>query len=202
MMKHQPINKLPKSFIQFICKKYDNKITVNQYIIERLIYRKIFNVFSHIKLIDSSFMNSVTYYNSNNKSDLDNLNIVLNKYPSHSLYQAISYSKTTNNIGIIFDNYETDFSQFIAPLNMSKNALLSIRFCNFRHTLKDKPLSHFYHFRENLTLSNTYKFGDLFEYVITLCELSPKNPVHLDIKQTILDKLINPYEITTSDNTV
>ena len=201
------INKLTKSFIQSICKKYNNKITVNQYIIERLVYKKIFNVFSDAKLQDSSFTRDITNYNSNSNSnkklgiESSDFNTTLNKYPPNSLHQAIYYSKNSNNIGVMLNTCKTDFSKFILNFNNCAQPLLSIRFCNIDSIFHHERLSPSYNFRENLILSNTSNFGNLFEHILTSCEFPSKGPAHLDIKETILDDLINPYEITTSNTT-
>ena len=201
LLKHQPINKLPKSFIEFICKKYNNKITVNQYIIERLVHKNITNVFSDANLQDTSFTRDITKYNKLFGIEFAKFNITLNKYPPNSLHQAIYYSKNSNNIGVMLNTCKTDFSKFILNLNNCTQPLLSIRFCNINSIFKHHRLSPSYNFRENLILCNTSNFGNLFEHILTSCEFPSKGPVHLDIKESILDDLINPYEIITSNTT-
>lgn len=42
-------------------------------------------------------------------------------------------------------------------------------------------------------------FGNLFEYMLTLCELNPTKPLHLNIDNTICKKFILPNKITTDN---
>lgn len=191
-----------KEFITSMIKKYtkyhDNRITVGQYIIERLMYKNINVSFGYNKLREYS-----PFFNIVNQNY--NFNIVFNDYEETSGKCALTYSQYTNNIGIILSTSRYGFGNLIGPLQQASNkshSLLLLSFYNKGDELKISPfpVKDKSFIKESLTIKQASYIPTLLEYILIMTETPPKGPAHLNISNHILQNIINLKDIERSEN--
>ena len=182
-------------FIKFISKKY-TRITVSEYIIERLIYKKVNTAFGYnggaaLPLFDTISKNP-------------NFNMIFNRHEQSSGHCAESYSKITNNLGVLITTSGPGFTNVITPLQdaysdgipllciscqVSSQVLGTDAFQECNTTSISKGCV-----KKNYQIESTKYFPNIFEYMINIAESSRKGPVHIDICKDVLIKNVNLHE--------
>ena len=192
LLKHQSISTICSRFVRSIGKKYNNKITVGEYIVERLISKDI-NVGFRYK--DDEYTPFLKVVNKNR-----NFNVVFNDHKESAGYCALSYAKYTNNMGLIISSSTYGFTDVIKSLQDAHYNRIPLMLMSFYYPESESKLGqNFRHERryikENYTVNKADKFPNLLEYIMTIAELPQKGSVHLNICNNILDNIVNLEDI-------
>ena len=196
--------KVCKSFIQKIMKKYTNKITTSEYIIERLIYKNINTAFGYnggaaLPLFDAISKN-------------DNFNMIFNRHEQSSGHCAESYAKITNNIGVLITTSGPGFTNVVTPLQDAYSDGIPLLCISCQVSSKVLGTDAFQEsdttgiskacVKDNYQVKSITDFPNIFEYLINLPEEPRKGPVHIDICKDILIQPIREgdldYKTTTT----
>tara|TARA_B100001093_G_C26842969_1_gene1021483 strand:+ start:397 stop:2208 length:1812 start_codon:yes stop_codon:yes gene_type:complete len=185
--------KINKSFLCNLSEKYNNNITVSQYIVERLLEKKINKAFGYNGGAALPFFDEIYKFN-----DFD---VIINRHEQSSGHCAQAYSKMTNNLGVLITTSGPGFTNVITPLQdaysdgipllcisgqVSSNVLGSDAFqeCHAigisRSCVKD-----------NHQVQSSDNFINIFEYFLNLAEEPRYGPVHVDICKDIFNQTIN-----------
>lgn len=196
VLKHKSFSNVCGKFVKRIGKKYNNKITTSEYIIERFLDKNIEVGFSYINNIFTPFFKTANHH--------PNFDIVFNKYEYIAGYSAISYAKNTNNFGLICNTSPYIYNNIGSSLNYAHHhsiPLMLLSFYNKEHIVKlpKDMIKEYYFIKTNHTAHSVEKFPNLLEYMMMICELPRKGPVHLKICNTILNENIDLDDIIIED---
>ena len=196
VLKYQSLSKISSRFVRHIGKKYNNKITVGEYIIERFIDKKIFIGYSIKQYMYTSLFTTVNKFK--------NFDVVFYNNDDLSGYSALSYAKHTNNIGLILSTSTYGFGNICKALNeahIHKVPLLLMSFYDKENESKlTKSLkSERQYLKESYTVNNPEKCANVLEYMMMLSEMQQKGPVHLNICNNILKKEIKLNKLHLDD---
>lgn len=178
-------------FLQNLKHKYQNNITLNEYIVERI----------KLQNIDSIF---VTQYKPKKPTNLissfldiakkeDNLNIIFNEYELGALYAAQNYTEARNNIGVLINTTDSEFNSY-SDMLCCNNPLLSILLYDTRANLKSAIIdTQVIHpcFKDSFTLRRASCFPGILEYMLKLTITQPTAPVQLNISSELLTEKID-----------
>ena len=192
LLKHQSLSSISVRFVQSIGKKYNNKITIGEYIVERFNYKNI-NVAFRYKHDDYTPFLKVASRN-------DKFNIIFNNHVESVGYCALSYAQLTNNIGIILKSPHVDFaniSKSVKDAYYNNIPLLLLSFYYPEFELKFEKSVHFERkfIKESYTVTKPDKFPNILEYMMMIAEIPQKGSVHLNIDNNILDNMVNLDDI-------
>ena len=192
LLKYQSLSNISKNFIGYISKKYNNHITIGEYIIERLIHKKINIGFSYKGNCYTPFFGIANKY-----SDFDT---IFHSYEASSGYSALSYAKYTNNLGLILSTSTYGFNNISKSLenaHYNKIPLLLMSFYDqdseSKLCINMRPERKF--MKESHTIKKPDAFPNLLEYVMMITELPQNGPVHLNIHNNILNNKVDLYNI-------
>lgn len=175
--------KINKTFINKIKNNYGNKITISEYLIERLKFKKINNAFvtgwKHTSPLITPIQKCAL--------EINNFDLIYNKYELNSIYSAKTYTEYSNNIGVIVNSTDSDFEDLKDLLCISK-PLLSLcifkDYTDLKEAINNTTSIHPC-FIDTHTLHYPHNFPSILEYMMTLCETEPKAPVHINISNKI-----------------
>jgi acetolactate synthase I/II/III large subunit len=184
---------IANKFLSHIKNKYKNNVSVSNYIIERLIDKNINTAFGYNGGAALPLFDAI----SKNK----NFNMIFNRHEQSSGHCAESYSKMTNNIGVVITTSGPGFTNVITPLQdaysdgipllciscqVSSNVLNTDAFQESNTIGISKSCV-----KNNYQIKNANDLPIILEYMIDLSEAPRKGPVHLDICKDILIQPIN-----------
>lgn len=192
LLKHQSLSKICNNFVGNIRMKYNNKITVGEYMIERFIHKKINVGFGYAQNYHTPFLKT-----SNNYSNFD---IVLNNHEESTGYCALTYAKHTNNIGVMLSTNKYGFINICKPLEDAHYNQIPLLLMSFYYQEAESKLGKYMHterkyLKDYYTINECKKFPNLFEYMLMISELPRKGPVHLNICNNILKEHIDLDDI-------
>ena len=192
---------ISKSFLSKISKKYNNKITTSQYIIERLLEKKINKAFGYNGGAVLPFFDEIYKFND--------FEVIINRHEQSSGHCAQSYSKMTNNLGVLITTSGPGFTNVITPLQdaysdgipllcisgqVSSNVLGTDAFQECDAVGISKPCV-----KDNYQIQNNDNFVNIFEYFLNLAEQPRYGPVHLDICKDVFTKYINEVDLNSKN---
>ena len=184
VLKHQSVSNINKNFIKFINNKYKN-ITSGQYLIERLIYKKINTCYGYnkYKINYSSLVNTVDKF--------DNFDIVFNNHDKITSQCALTYSILNKNIGVLFSVADYGFPDIENTLNNAyikgcPLMLITLYDNKNEYKIQSSIANNKKYIKESHSIKTADKFPNLLEYVMMQTELYKKGPVHLSIHKDIL----------------
>lgn len=187
ILKHQSLSKICNNFVRHIGKKYNNKITVGEYIIERFIDKQINIGFGYKQDNYTPFFSI-----ANNFSNFD---VVFNHHQESTGYCALSYAKYTNNIGLIVSTSTCGFTNICKALRdayYNNNPLLFMSFYDkeSKSKLTESIKLERQYLKESYNITKSRECANALEYMIMLSELPQQGPVHLNICNSILKKKV------------
>jgi thiamine pyrophosphate-dependent acetolactate synthase large subunit-like protein len=161
-----------------------NKITVGEYIVESLVDKEINIAFGHKYGCYSPF------YKATNEHEY--FDVVFEENELTSGYRALTYSKNTNNMGVIVSTATSGFANLMEPIQKSmieKRSLLLLSFFDAEDELKSSPFSgkSKSFIKESLTIKNSDNFTNEMECLVMYGYTFPAGPVHLNVANEILD---------------
>jgi acetolactate synthase I/II/III large subunit len=190
------------NFLDIISKKYNNKMNVAEYIIERLKYEGVNTAFGYNGGAALPFFDSI----SKDKE----FNLYFNRHEQHSGHCAQAYGKIKNNIGVVITTSGPGFTNVVTPLQdaySDSHSLLCISSQvnsfvlgtdAFQECNAISISSSFV--KNNNLVTNELHFPNRLEYMINLSKLPKKGPVHLDICKDVFSKNINFEDIYSNNN--
>ena len=188
LLKHQSLSGICYRFVGSIRKKYNNNITVGEYIIERLINKNITVGFGYRRDDYNPIMKVI--------NENDAFELVSNDWEEASGYCAISYAKYTGNIGLIIRSSNSEYANMCRPLNDARHnniPLLLMSFYDqeseFNRLTSPRPTMN--SVKEHYTTTRSEKFPNLMEYMMMVTEHPQKGPVHLNICNNIINDKVN-----------
>lgn len=209
--KFKHINKnINKSFLKNLSDKYNNNITVSQYIIERLLKKKVNKAFGYNGGAVLPFFDEIYKF--------DNFEVIINRHEQSCGHAAQAYSKITHNLGVLITTSGPGFTNVITPLQdaysdgipllcisgqVSSKVLGTDAFQECDATSISKACV-----KDNYQVKTSDNFINIFEYFIDNAEKPRYGPVHIDICKDVftqsinLDNYINEidHEITKNEN--
>ena len=181
IFKNPTIVNINYNMIRSIKTKFTNKITIGDYIIERIVREKIYCGFGYKS---DNNINKLNEYAENN----DNFNLVMNSNEKQSGYSSFSYSIINKKPGILITNSNNGFQDIIEPIykaHVSKYPLFIISLYNKNERIIPSKIENIVF--KSYDMTNTHRFPYIFEY---LFEKSFIYPTHLKINQELLTKNI------------
>jgi len=199
IIKHQSLSQICNRFVNKLRLKYNNKITVGEYMVERFINQKITIGYSSKQNYDTPFFTMVNKYK--------NFDIVFNSFDATAGQCAVSYAKHTENTGLIFSTYERGFSNICRTLDnavSSETPLMLILFYDqqIEYDVSSYLLPERRFIKTHHTIQTHEKFPNMMEYMLTMAELPKKGPVQLNICNKILKKQVNLDDINIDGSPV
>ena len=180
-------------FILKIQEKYNNKITVSEYITERLIEKKITKAFGYNGGAALPFFDSISL---NSK-----FNVIFNRHEQNSGHSAQSYGKITNNIGVVITTSGPGFTNVITPLQDSYSDGIPLLCISSQVNSYSLGTDAFQEcdatsitkscVKDNFLVKNTEYFPNILEYMLNLSESPRSGPVHLDICKDVFTQNVN-----------
>lgn len=162
------------------------KPTIGQYIIESLINKNIKVAFGR-----KNNINLPIYKIAEKHTEF---NIILNEYKENSAYQALTYSRLNNNLGVIINNSSVCLNDIYKPIKIAKtimSPMLIISCFNAKHELSDSAFPEIIKsiIKKTITIETVNKniFMD-FESLLQYSYAEPAGPVHLNIANNIVNK--------------
>ena len=195
-----PSNEVCNNFINRIKNKYNNNITVSQYIIERLIEKKINKAFGYNGGAALPFFDSIYKFKD--------FEVIISRHEQASGHAAQAYSKVTNNLGVLLTTSGPGFTNVITPLQdafsdghsllcisgqVSSSVLGTDAFQECDATGISKSCV-----KDSIKIVHEINFPNLLEYAINLAEYPRKGPVHLDICKDIFNRTVELDNIILS----
>jgi thiamine pyrophosphate-dependent acetolactate synthase large subunit-like protein len=162
------------------------KPTIGQYIIESLIDKNVNIAFGH--------KNNINLPISKIAERHDQFNIVFDEYKQNSGYQALTYSKLNNNLGVIINNSSYDLGSIYKSIKIAKinmNPILILSCFNTKHELSESGFSEIMKSitKRTITIETVNKNILMdFESLLQRSYADPAGPVHLNIANNILNK--------------
>lgn len=193
-VKYKSLFKICNNFVNKLYEKYNNNITVSNYIFERLIEKNVNIAYCSTKDYDTTFKNF-----TNNYSKFD---IIYNRNEFVSSQCALSYAKHTDNLGVIFNKSKYGYRKIFKTLDNAFDDGIPLMLIS----LYDKDIDNIFKcnleysqrfIKVNYNVETNKKFPNIMEYLINISELPKKGPVHLNICNKILNKQINLKDIDT-----
>ena len=166
------------------------KPTIGRYIIESLINKNVNIAFCYKNNIKSPIFNVAKNHS--------HFNIVFDKYKKNSGYQALTYSKLNNNLGVIINTSSYDLAHIYDPIKIAKtvmSTMLIISCFNTKHELSDSAFPEIMKciIKKTTTIETVNKNIVMnIENLLQYSYAEPAGPVHLNIANSILNK---PIEI-------
>ena len=114
LLKHQSLSSTCGKFVRAVKTKYNNNITVGEYIIERFIDKNIKVGFGSRNTKYSPF-----YSVAKNPKIKDDFHIIFHNYEEVSGYSAISHAKSTHELGVIISTSTYGFNNIYNPLRQA-----------------------------------------------------------------------------------
>lgn len=159
------------------------KITIGKYIIKSLIDKNV----------------NVAFGSINNYSPIlkiakrEKFDIILENHEENSAYGAVTYSRVTNNLGVIINNSSYGFANISKPIQKASNhnyPLLLLSFFDETRELKTTafPGDMRKYIKKSVTIKKPENFNAEMEEILSYCFEKPAGPVHLNISNTLLDK--------------
>jgi len=187
-----------KKFIQHLNKNYHN-INVAQYIVERLKYKGINSAFGYNGGAALPFFDIISKDNE--------FNLYFNRHEQYSGHSAQAYGKIMNNFGVVITTSGPGFTNVITPLQDSYSDGHSLLCISSQVNSSVLGTDAFQEcdatsitkacVKDNYLVKDEKNFPNIFEYMINLCSLPRKGPVHLDICKDVFTKKINMDNIYT-----
>ena len=181
IFKNPTIVKLNYNMICSIKTKFTNKITIGDYIIERIVREKIYNGF----LYKSENINKLDNYANSN----DKFNLTLNCNEKYAGYSAFTYSILNKKPGILITNSNNGFQDIIEPIykaHVSKYPMFVISLYNKNERVFPSKIENLVVKSHDIT--TTHRFPHIFEY---LFEKSFIGPTYLKINYEFLSEKID-----------
>ena len=199
IIKHQSLSQICNRFVNKLRLKYNNNITVGEYMVERFINQQINIGYSSIQNYDTPFFTMVNKYKK--------FDIVFNSFDATAGQCAVSYAKHTENTGLIFSTYERGFSNICRTLDnavSSATPLMLILFYDqqIEYDVSSYLLPERRYLKTHHTIQTHEKFPNMMEYMLTMAELPKKGPVQLNICNKILKKQVNLDDINVDGSPV
>ena len=198
MLKHQSFSGISRRFVESLGTKYKN-ITVGEYIIERLVHKRVNLGFSYRQNYNIPFFNVADKFS--------NFNVVFNQQPDSIGPCALSYAKHTNNIGLILSTAPQGFPKIHKSLIEAQYTGIPLMLMNFydlefelkfSDNLQENNDNWF--LKEYLTIKEADKLPNLLEYVMMrAASFGRKGPVYLNINNEILNKPVDFDKIILED---
>ena len=169
------------NMIRSIKTKFTNKITVGDYIIERIVREKIYCGFGHKS---DNNINKLNEYAENHQK----FSLILNYIEKYSGYSAFTYSLLNKKPGVLVSNSEDGFKNLLEPVYknyVSNNPLLFISLYkdnNNKESLIEKFMI------ESYNMNTTHRFPHIFDYLLLK---SYSKPTHLKINEELLSEKID-----------
>ena len=186
-----------------ILKNYKNKITVADYIIERLKDKNINKVFGYNGGAILPFFDKIYKHN-----DFD---IIVNRHEQSSGHCAEGFAKVANNLGVLITTSGPGLTNVVTPLQDAYSDGIPLLCISGQVNSKTLGTDAFQEcnaieitkscVKGNKQITSTKNFVKIFEDLLILAEQPRKGPVHLDICKDIFTDYI---DLTTfiSDITV
>ena len=197
LLKHQSLSKICSRFVRSISNKYNNKITVGEYIVERFIDKKI----------NIGFSSKNNYYMpfSSISNKYSNFDIVFSHHEESTGHCALSYAKHTNNIGLIISTSTCGFTNICKTLKDARYNNISLLLMSFYDPESESKLPKLMkperrYLKESYTVNKSEEFAKSLEYMMMMSELPQKGPVHLNICNNILKKKVNMDDISPKND--
>jgi thiamine pyrophosphate-dependent acetolactate synthase large subunit-like protein len=172
------------------------KPTIGNYIIESLVDKNINIVFGYNKMGPYS-----PFYKY--EKEYEQFDIVFEKYEETCGYRALTYSKTTNNMGVMISTSTTGFGNlmsYIKAANKKKMPILLLSFFDPENELKSSPFpgDTKSYIKESLTIKTPANFSTDMEDLLSYSYTFPAGPVHLNVSNKILDEPIDLMSVSKS----
>ena len=167
-------------FIKNISNKYGNKITVAQYIIERIKYNNIDCAFVAHDKNTSKLLSPI----ETAASQINDFKLIHTNSELHSFYSTLTYCKAFNKMGVCINTTESNFDEFKDLLYVTKPILSICIFNNLNdlsNTIKNTESIHSC-FLETYTMHNSQNVPNVLEFMISQCTNAP---VHLNISKIL-----------------
>ena len=159
------------------------KITIGKYIIKSLIDKNV----------------NVAFGSINNYSPIlkiarkEKFDIILENHEENSAYGAVTYSRVTNNLGVIINNSSYGFANISKPIQKASNHNFPLLLLSFFDETRELKTSAFpgnmrKYIKQSVTIKKPENFNAEMEGILSYCFEKPAGPVHLNISNTLLDK--------------
>jgi hypothetical protein len=194
LMKHHSIIQINRQFIKLIREKFNNKINVAQYIIERLIFEDIRIAYSHkiINLDNNLYTDNYLFKIAKRHKTFE---LIYNKSALVMGQKALTYAKIFRNSGVIFGPYAR-FDKLSVPLYHGFSygyPIVLITLYDRIEPVKIMPIDYF--IKDAHSVNESVRFPHLLEYMIVLSKLPRPGPVHLNILNDVLTDPVNLDDI-------
>lgn len=194
LLKHQSLSKISNSFVTNIAQKYNRKVLVGEYIIERFISKKV----------DLGFRSNQERYTPffACAKKFSNFNINVNNCDKTTGQAALRYSRENDNIGLLLSTATFGFSNILESLDNAEYYQAPVFLMSFydpetQIKISDHLRSERRYLKVHHTINDSQKLPNILEYLIFMSELPKKGPVHLNICNSIIEKEIDFDSITT-----
>ena len=182
-------------FINRMYNKYNGKIRVGEYIMERLLYKRIDTIFGYKKDLIYNDIKPFTKCIENN----DDFNIVYNDYNETVSKNALMQSRLNNSIGVVVSSLNfgmPDINSILYDGYTSSNPLLLLTFYDFKNEFKNPIINIDYKYLKlNYTANSAKKIPYILEDLMWTAETSEPGHVYLNIYNDIVSDMINFNEI-------
>lgn len=173
------------------------KPTIGNYIIESLLDKNINTVFGHYKFGPYS-----PFYKY--EKEYEDFDIVFDNYVHNCGYNALTYSKINNNMGVIVSTSTTGLGNLIPYIKTANQEMRPILLLSFFDPDSELKISPFpgttkSFIKESLTIKVPENFSTDMEDLLSYSFIFPAGPVHLNVSNKILDEPINFKPVKTNE---
>jgi len=204
LLKHQSMSRIDTVFLKYLSAKYQNKVNISQYMIERLISHKIRTVFSDCRYHSSPFINACSQHTTN----YNNFDVVFTPFTKSYTAKAIIYSQENKSPGVVINNSHHNVTgkqigRHLTTAFHQKIPLVLLSFYNNNPGLNKIEQSFETYtplMKESYTAKRVDTFANLFEYMLMLSTLPTKGLVHLKISNDILDQTMDLKSLSGTES--
>ena len=197
-VKNNSLFTVNNNFISKLKTKY-TKVTVSDYIIERLLYKNINTAFGYNGGAALPFFDTISKNNE--------FNVIINRHEQNSGHAAEAHGKIKKNIGVVITTSGPGFTNVITPIQDAYSdgrPLLCISSQVNSYTLDTDAFQECDAIsitkscvKDNYLVKTSVNFPNILEYMINLCESPRSGPVHIDICKDVFTQELELTNIFT-----
>jgi len=183
LFKHKSLTKISNKFASRLRNKYSH-INMGQYMIERLMNENI-----NIGFCQDRFQDHKIFEISKKYKKFD---LVFDESEQMTVDCALTYSKIFKRPGVIITSCEYGFQNISIPLYKScieGHPMLLIVLSESPSTKPTTIINNF--LKDSHEVHDTYRFPQLFEYMLNIAQTSKPAPTCLNIQDNLITALID-----------
>ena len=181
---------ISRPFIKFIREKFNNNITISQYIIERLVYGNIHTGYAHKNQIIGADVKDNHIFKV--ATEHEKFDLIFSSNEAMTGINALTYAETFKRPGIIFTVTDTGFKKISVPMYcafIDGRPLLLISLYEASWSNRITPIHRF--IKDVCVTSESLQVPLLLEYALVLSNYTKPGPVHLNILNDVLLDNVN-----------